>query len=1217
MPSHADVVSLPAMDTAAQEFAFVSWDGSSGRRACPLATFGCREPQARNTRLVCAEPPRADQPQLKNAAEIRGAIALVVRGGCSFAHKARLLQRAGAVAMLLANNTREEPLAAFTMGESLEEIEENERSGAEPITMPCVMMCLRDVRELFQKFPPSVKTGVLSFEILPSDESAAVAEECLKAQRGLYEAADAGKGWKAIKRTTTSIMKMLELQGSISTDSGVVQAPTLTKNGETKEVMSVEDTDNAVARENQPPLLAFVQWATSASSYEICFAPLAEFCTARAGASYTGKLVACDPLLADGPLKNAEQLSGAVALLRRGSCPFPEKLERVQRAGAVAAIVCNDDEEDLDAAFVMSVDKIDAANATLPAVMISHNSFLRIQLALNCATARVLCLAGEAADGLLASSGKPVSFKTLPMPSPREPSKNDGNSDIAAVPDTVVGLQVACRDGDHAACQRALAGVESKEAKRKIVNASCPSTGATALHHACAAGNDSVVEFLLHLGAAPDAVDLALQTPLHIACTNGHVACARLLLRAEGSALQVPTVLYNVDEEYGGLSTRKHIGGGTAMHGAVRAGSSECVELLLAANARVDCTSVKNEQPSKYEFLGVSAKDLEGSTPLHVACESARAECALYLIAANADLDARDRSGRSPLLLACEAANDLAKEADAMQIIEKLISSGAEMKVSEDAESSECSVGDGSLLLDRVDSPELRREIEVLYLRQETCRAQQDSRSRRTENEAVAKRIQGLEDEVRSLRTLADEHDRYGHQLQQLQLQMQMILQFQTSYGASSSLASTKYSVATPLLAASLGDTAGKSEEELALDAALARDLGKKCLRQSQSVLAEKYFQRSLELMPLPGVHRLLDAARTKQTLEKAYGPLAESTLTASQNTNDLAFSPTSTRSIEIKRLRELVQVLSAAPQARVMLESELTKLEALSDGPEFEDACRWLAWLVALPWGDPSSGLQNEDLYTVKRSEFNQLDAIEVSRLESHRNQAARTIQRTFRERYALHLQTRAVAATRIQTIGRGKLARQCYKRTRRELLAARRLRAAQSANQQDGTEIVAPSQVNYATTIDPAIERKLQHRYHVAELVVGTCFQQNADDADERVDRKKLRVLQLVKCTEAGAAIPYKSMASKANSGFFVWTRWGADLDELCECSLSGPYEDEQDAQRRFDRITREEERREKIDEQGLPEFDTAYESGFDFLRSIVGVKGSRGFNGSVASA
>ncbi|KAG7380065.1 hypothetical protein PHYPSEUDO_007811 [Phytophthora pseudosyringae] len=1206
MPS--DVVSLPAR--AAQEFALVSWDGSSGRRACPLATFGSREPQALNVRLACAEPPRADQPELKNAAELRGAIALVVRGGCSFAHKARLLQRAGAVAMLLANNTREEPLAAFTMGESSEELEENWRNGAEPITMPCVMMCLRDVRELFQKFPPSVKTGELSLEILQSaEEGAAVAETCLRVQRKLHDAAEAGKGWKAIKRTTTSIIKMLEPQTSISSGSGAVEAPNGGERGGPKSVES--ECDVATTREKQPPLLAFVQWASSASTYEVCFSPLADFCSASAGALYTGKLVACDPLLADKPLRNAAQLGGAVALLRRGSCPFPEKLERVQRAGAVAAIVCNDDEEDLDAAFVMSVDHIDTTNATLPAVMISHNSFLRIQPSLDVATARILCLAGEAADELLASSGKSASFRSLPMPIPRHVSVSDSDSSEAHGPS--FDLHVACRDGDHAACQRVVASVEGKEAKRQLVNASCPANGLTALHHACAGGNDNVVELLLQLGAAPHAVDLAMQTPLHVACANDHVECARLLLRAEASAPQVPAVLFNADEEYGGLPTRRNIGGGTAMHEAARAGSPECVELLLSANARVESTT--DGATDKYIFLGVSAKDLEGSTPLHMACENVHAECALYLVAASAKVDTEDANGRSPLLLACEAANDPAKEAHAVQIIEKLLATGAAMNESGNVDHSNGSEGSARLLLDRIESPELRRELEVLYLRHEAQSVKQSNVQLRKEHGDVVKRIQGLEDELTTLRSQVDRHDAYEQQIQQLQLQMQMILQFQISYGkqASPTLQDT---VGTPLLATTLGDATGKSDEELALDAALARDLGKKCVRQSQSVLAEKYFQRSLELMPLPGVHRLLDAARKSQHHDTKEG---SAPLVAAPYANGASSVPQPReKAAKIQQLGELVHKANATPQAFAMLDKELNKLSLISDDAEFAFACRWVEWLVALPWGDPNSGLQSDDMCAWKRSEFQQLDAIDARSLEARRRQAARTIQRAFRERYAVHLRARAVAAARIQAVCRGKLARQRHEATKQKLKADQDERAAQSANQQDGTGVELPSEVDYATTVDPAIHRKLPRHYRVQELITGTLLspkQNNCDKVEEvKGVERRMRVLQLVRCVEADDVLPYKSKRDKALSPLFVWSRWGVSLDEKCACSLSGPYEEQQDAQRRFDRITREEESRESSDGDDSPAADAVYESGFDFLRSIVGV-GS--FSGSVASA
>ncbi|GMF45837.1 unnamed protein product [Phytophthora fragariaefolia] len=1199
MPSNADVVTLPAASSAAQEFAFVSWDGSEGRRACPLATFGSHEPQTLSARLVCAEPPRADQPELKNAADLHGAIALVVRGGCSFAHKARLLQRAGAIAMLLANNTREEPLAAFTMGESSEELQQSKADGAEPVAMPCVMMCLRDVRELFQKFPPSVKTGVLRFEILQCNEAAIVVEECLRVQRERHEAAKAGKGWKAIKRTTTSIIKLLEPQNSTlpaTSAREILPAVTIDRD------RGLKSTEIAARVDNQPPLLAFVQWATSASMYEICFAPLADFCSARAGASYTGKLVACDPLLADAPLLNADKLVGAIALMRRGSCSFPEKLERAQRAGAVAAIVCNDDEDDFDAAFVMSVDHIDTTNSTLPAVMISHRSFLRVQTALNNATARILCLASEDADGLVLSGKiEEVPFKSLPMPAPIQSSGGDRESDGKSVHSPLLDLLMTCRDGDHAGCQRVLAGVEEKESKLKLVNSRCSVNGLTALHHACAAGNDNVVELLLKLGADPGAVDFAMQTPLHIACANGNVECARLLLRAESSASQVPAELYNVDEEYGGLAAKRNISGGTAMHEAAGADSPECIELLLTANARVD--SATGGATDKYVFLGVSAANVEGSTPLHVACANAYAECALYLMAANADVETKDCSGRSPLLLACEAANDPAKESDAIQIIEKLISLGAIVE-----ESSDVNKLDGErLLLDRVQAADLRRELEVIYLRHEARCARKSIRELRKENEAMINRVRDLEGELRALRSLVSDHENYGRQIQQLQLQMQMMLQFQSSSGMQPSTSSINATVATPLLSTSIGDTTGKNDEELALDAALARDLGKKCLRQGQDELAEKYFLRSLKLMPLPGVQRLLDTARQNQSIgtENEVQTKLDFTSKPGSDNTQVSCEATSAMNTRMKCLREQVQTAEAAPQVRLMLENELHKLEVLSDEGEFAHACRWMEWLVALPWGDSSSGLHNECIYDIKRSEFQQLDAIDSKRIEAASIHAACIIQRTFRERYAIHLRTRASAATLIQAIMKGKLARIHYKLKKQQLVVVRGRRLTQLPLQQDTAEVMCLSQLDYSTDLDPVIHRKLPQHLIVENLVTGVCFLNDRVSNDTSVSQEKfLRVLQLVKCLEVDPTFRWKGKTSEPKSLLFVWTRWGTDLDKQCECSLCGPYEDPQDAHIRFDRISREEENRQVL--RG-DDANTAYESGFDFLRSIVGVGGS----------
>ena len=47
-------------------------------------------------------------------------------------------------------------------------------------------------------------------------------------------------------------------------------------------------------------------------------------------------LVLADPLEATGPLLNAAELAGAVALIRRGGCSFEEKLRRASECNAAA-----------------------------------------------------------------------------------------------------------------------------------------------------------------------------------------------------------------------------------------------------------------------------------------------------------------------------------------------------------------------------------------------------------------------------------------------------------------------------------------------------------------------------------------------------------------------------------------------------------------------------------------------------------------------------------------------------------------------------------------------------------------------------------------------------------------------------------------------------------------------------------------------------------------
>lgn len=108
----------------------------AGKRV-PFATarFGARRaafPSAVQT--VVASPRKADA-ELRNADALRGAVAVVVRGACSFCEKAARVQAAGAVAIVFVNT--DEELFAVAPGEDEDEL-------AETVLLPIVLLRQRD-----------------------------------------------------------------------------------------------------------------------------------------------------------------------------------------------------------------------------------------------------------------------------------------------------------------------------------------------------------------------------------------------------------------------------------------------------------------------------------------------------------------------------------------------------------------------------------------------------------------------------------------------------------------------------------------------------------------------------------------------------------------------------------------------------------------------------------------------------------------------------------------------------------------------------------------------------------------------------------------------------------------------------------------------------------------------------------------------------------------
>jgi len=134
-------------------------------------------------------------------------------------------------------------------------------------------------------------------------------------------------------------------------------------------------------------------------------------------------------------------------------------------------------------------------------------------------------------------------------------------------------------------------------------------------------------------------------TPLYMACQNGHLACAKLLVESGAEIDNCTTdghfvVALNVD--CADVDKGRTDNGGTPLGAACRSGHVDCVELMLSVGASVD-----------------KARTDDKRTPLFEACWNGHADCAQALLDAGADVNlARAADGRTPLFEACANGNE-------------------------------------------------------------------------------------------------------------------------------------------------------------------------------------------------------------------------------------------------------------------------------------------------------------------------------------------------------------------------------------------------------------------------------------------------------------------------------------------------------------------------------------------------------------------------------
>jgi ankyrin repeat protein len=160
--------------------------------------------------------------------------------------------------------------------------------------------------------------------------------------------------------------------------------------------------------------------------------------------------------------------------------------------------------------------------------------------------------------------------------------------------------------------------------------------GASAMMEAATVGNGPILEDLLKAGADPDSANPEGQTALMAAARSGRIEAAKVLLK-HGAHV-------NLKESWGGQS---------ALMWAASQSQAEMVKLLIDHGADVNAQGKIRQWPRKVTAEH-RPKDMGkgGFTPLLYAARQGCVDCAKYLVAGGADLNATDPDRVTPLNLA-------------------------------------------------------------------------------------------------------------------------------------------------------------------------------------------------------------------------------------------------------------------------------------------------------------------------------------------------------------------------------------------------------------------------------------------------------------------------------------------------------------------------------------------------------------------------------------
>lgn len=173
----------------------------------------------------------------------------------------------------------------------------------------------------------------------------------------------------------------------------------------------------------------------------------------------------------------------------------------------------------------------------------------------------------------------------------------------------------------------------------------------TLLHWAALNGREELVEHLLTLNVQVDVTDDTNATPLILTVLKGNVTIVKLLL------------------DKGANINHQNAQGHSPLQYACSKGWSDVVNVLLERGANVNIQDKRGDTPlhrlaslGRLELLRllvarspkplVDMQNLEGNTPMHIACEDNQVSSALLLLDNGASVDIENKEKKSPFDLA-------------------------------------------------------------------------------------------------------------------------------------------------------------------------------------------------------------------------------------------------------------------------------------------------------------------------------------------------------------------------------------------------------------------------------------------------------------------------------------------------------------------------------------------------------------------------------------